>query len=326
MSHILFAVKRSELLELDTTFLFSVFKVFNHQNDPSPNLDFHVNLQHVKQRIINFFSTPHFFPTCLKHKLEKTRKKTSKNRRNPRQSRPNSTPWGWGWIWISWIQLCCKCPRSRPIPLSIPKIPKKKATLFKRPLTLPFWFEGLGTICWWYFWGTKTCQWSGCFFSVFFGLFRARCLGEDILSQIFRKHIFHLSFFWWFLGYQAYQLELASHELITTPVDLGLGFWSNELKIGCIEVDRYNQTVPEEKQIQAKKQNPTKTSAKTWTKLTKPIKKARENPENPTHLFFEDANWRSTDFFFLSWLAENAGIWSSRRTRVLMVWDPFSID
>ena len=64
-----------------------LWKVFNHQNDPSLNLDFHVNLnQHVKQRIINFFSTPHFFPTCLKHNSRKLEKKTSKNRRNPRQS------------------------------------------------------------------------------------------------------------------------------------------------------------------------------------------------------------------------------------------------
>ena len=185
MSHILFAVKRSELLELDTTMTHLSTWIFTS-----------ILISMWNKGSSTSFQPPHFFPTCLKHNSRKLGKKNSKHRRNPRQSyRPNSTPWGWGWIWISWIRLCCKCPRSRPIPLSIPKIPKKN-TLFKRPLTLPFWFEGLGTICWCYFFGDKNMSMTWLFFSLFFfDLFWAWCLGEDILSQIFRKHIFRLSFF-----------------------------------------------------------------------------------------------------------------------------------
>lgn len=137
------------------------------------------------------------------------------------------------------------------------------------------------------------------FFCFFFDLFWAWCLGEDILSQIFRKHIFHHSFFWWFLGYQAYQLELASHELITTPRRFGSRFLKqrtqNRMHWGwSIQPDSARgETDPgEEEKLQQK--HPQKHGQK-WQNQSKKQGKTRKTP---LFLFFEDANWRSTDFFF----------------------------
>ena len=71
------------------------------------------------------FQPPTFFQPVLNTTPENSKKKPAKIGETHANPTSTSTPWGWGWIWISWIRLCCKCPRSLPIPLSIPKIPQK---------------------------------------------------------------------------------------------------------------------------------------------------------------------------------------------------------
>ena len=81
-------------------------------------------------------------------------------------------------------------------------------------------------------------------------------------------------------------------------VDLGLGFWSNELKIGCIEVDRYNQTVPEEKQIQAKKKSSNKNIRKNMDKNDKTNQKSKGKPGKPHCFCFLKTRIEEAPIFF----------------------------
>ena len=72
MSHILFAVKRSELLELDTTMTHLSTWIFTS-----------ILISMWNKGSSTSFQPPHFFPTCLKHNSRKLGKKKQQKSEKP---------------------------------------------------------------------------------------------------------------------------------------------------------------------------------------------------------------------------------------------------